>query len=216
MFHTLLANSIAVLIMSAHAMLPVAQEDAVVLSSRTMDMTNRHAVESVNQVFADNILLSLAYLRGIQINPSSVDWEQVRQPFTHDITLYKDETFAFHTSVLPAYAYVVATTHSSFGLSDGYKHSGLLAGDGVCHIASLLYWAAKDAGLDAYAPTNHDFASIPGIPREYGVSIYYTVGNVSASAQQNMYIANRNDMPVKIRISYDGSVITTSVIAPQN
>lgn len=78
--------------------------------------------------------------------------------------------------------------------------------------ASLLYWAAKDAGLAALAPTNHDFASIPEVPKEYGVSIYFTPGAHDANAKQNLYITNTFDKPVHFTFAYDGTSLSVKVI----
>lgn len=68
--------------------------------------------------------------------------------------------------------------------TEGLISDGYLTGDCVCHLASLIYWAARDAGLTALAPTNHDFTTIPEVPKEYGVSIYFTPGAREANAQK--------------------------------
>ena len=96
------------------------------------------------------------------------------------------------------------TTNAHFNYQDGFKSDGYLTGDGVCHLASLMYWAAKDAGLTAYAPTSHDFAIINGVPREYGVSIYSVPDDFDTSARQNLYIQNNLNFPVAFIFNYDG------------
>ncbi|OGH13341.1 MAG: hypothetical protein A2687_05140 [Candidatus Levybacteria bacterium RIFCSPHIGHO2_01_FULL_38_26] len=84
-------------------------------------------------------------------------------------------------------------------------------GNGVCHLASLIYLAAKTAGLDAYAPTSHDFAVIPEISKEFGVSIYSYPGHVTANARQNLYITNNKKNPVIFEFIYDGENLKLSV-----
>ncbi|HKC05172.1 MAG TPA: VanW family protein, partial [Patescibacteria group bacterium] len=78
-------------------------------------------------------------------------------------------------------------------------------GDGVCHLASLISWAAKDAGLDVYVPARHDFAKINDVPKEYGVSIN------SNKPYGNLYITNNFDKPVTFNFNYDGTNLTVSV-----
>ena len=123
------------------------------------------------------------------------------------------QEFVFHDQILPEYkGSVVRTTNAHFNYQDGFKSDGYLTGDGVCHLASLIYWTAKDAGLEAYAPTDHDFAEIPGVPKEYGVSIYDLPGAFETSARQNLYITNNLDKPVSFIFNYDGSNLTVDVI----
>jgi len=106
---------------------------------------------------------------------------------------------------------VVKTTNAHFNYQDGFKSSGYLYGDGVCHLASLLYWASKDAGLLAFSPTNHDFANINEVPKEYGVSIYYLPGSFEKSSKENLYITNNLDKSVSFIFSYDGSNLSLEI-----
>jgi vancomycin resistance protein YoaR len=102
--------------------------------------------------------------------------------------------------------------NAHFNYDDGFKSDGYLTGDGVCHLASIIYWAAKDAGLAALAPTNHNFATIPEVPKEYGVAIYYIPGSHDTNAKQNLYITNTFDKPVQFAFAYDGTSLTVKVI----
>lgn len=175
-----------------------------VLSQHAMSLQERYAVPSVNEVFKDNILLTLVYMDG-KTGQSSLNWEEIRKPASYGFTLRPGETFAFHNNVLDQFkGKVVKTTNAHFGLDQGFKSDGYLFGDGVCHLASLLYWVAKDAKLAANAPTSHDFAAIPQIPKEYGVSIYDVPGQASAnaSASQNLYITNTKEHDVTFTFSY--------------
>lgn len=166
----------------------------------------------MNKVMKDNILLTVAYMRGMPVS-ASPDWEAVRKPFQYAFELKPGETYTFQRDSLPEYASsVVKTTDVNFGADDGYKSDGYLMGDGVCHLASLFHWAAKDAGLKSLAPTNHDFMPIPEIPKEYGVSIYSMPGNKDANAQQNLYVKNDENASVSFYISYDGNNLEVKVV----
>lgn len=182
------------------------------LGRETMSLSDRYPVDSVNTVFKDNILLSLAYLRGIQSHDKPVDWQTIEKPFDYSFTLRPGEVFAFHKDVLPEFAgKVVKSIDSTFGYTDGYKSDGYLTGDGVCHMATLLHWAASDAGIQVVAPTPHDFAIIPDVPKKYGTSIYFDPNTPGSNAQQNLYIQNTKDVPVTFVISYEHNAVTVEV-----
>ena len=178
----------------------------VVLASHSISLENRYRNSYVNNVFKDNILLALNYMEGEVKDKASLNWENVEKPNHFEFTLKPGEKFAFHNEALPEYKEnVVQTTNSNFGWADGYKSDGYLVGDGVCHFASLIYWAAKDANLVAYAPANHNFATIPDIPKEYGVSIR------APHASQNLYIVNDKDYHVIFAFDYDGENLSVSI-----
>lgn len=182
------------------------------LAERSMSLENRYPIESVNTVFKDNILLTAAYMRNYVPNAQTIKWDDVTKPFHYEFTLKPQETFAFHNDALPELQKsVTKTTNAHYNAQEGFKTSGLLYGDGVCHFASLIYWAAKDANLDAKAPTNHDFRAIPEIPKEYGVSIYSMPGQTMANAQQNLYITNTQDKPVVFTFDYEDNVLRVAV-----
>jgi len=181
------------------------------LASHEMSLEKRYDIASVNEVFKDNILLNLAYLEGKPINPRSVDWNSVKQPFTYQFSLKPGQTFAYHNDVKSGYSNVVKTTNAHFNAQEGFKSDGYLYGDGVCHLASLIYWTAKDAGLQAEAPTNHDFMKINQIPRQFGVSIYNVPGQTATNTNQNLYVTNTTQNTVNFVFNYDGHNLTTTI-----
>lgn len=177
-----------------------------------MPLSDRYPVESVNEVFKKNILLTMAYLSGTVKSARDVDWKKVTTPFTYEFKLNPGEVFSFHDIEMAEFAKkTVQTTHSHFSASEGYISDGFLFGDGVCHLASLMNWAAQDAGLEVVAPTNHNFANIPDIPKEYGTSIYVQPNEISTSQQQNLYIKNNFSAPVIFRFQYDGKNVSLSI-----
>ncbi len=177
-----------------------------VLSTKEISLDKRYSDPSVNQVFKDNILLNIAYLKGTVKDPSKINWEQVKKPFKYEFKLKPGETFAFHDDVLPEYKDKISqTTNAHFNAQEGFKSDGYLFGDGVCHLASILYWVARDAGIEAKAPTAHDFMIIPEIPKEYGVSIF------SNNATQNLYVKNNKETDLSFRFEYSDNELKVSV-----
>src|SRR3990167_2148766 len=176
-----------------------------VLSSREISLENRYEVKDVSDVFRDNILLNLAYMDGKVTKASDINWDQIKKPFKYEFKLEPNKTFAYHEDVLEEYKNkVVKTTNAHFNAEEGFKTDGYLFGDGVCHLASLIYWVAKDANLDVKAPTNHDFAAIPEINREYGVSIYSSPFSRGPNVQQNLYITNNKGKDITFKFEYNG------------
>jgi len=168
-----------------------------VLAQASYSLSNRYSDNYVNDVFTDNILLTLAYMSGKVKKGENISWETVKTSGTNTIILKPGETFAFHDSALKKYKNtIVATTNAHFNSSEGFKSDGWLVGDGVCHLASFMYALTKKAGLQSEAPTNHDFANIPDIPKELGVSIYYMPDNPNSSTLQNLYITNSFDKTI--------------------
>lgn len=182
------------------------------LASHAISLEDRYAVPSVNDVMRDNILLTLAYMRGLVHDPKNINWDKVRSPFTYTFTLKHGESYAFQRDSLPEFANsVTVTTDLHFASQEGFKSDGYLFGDGVCHLASLFYWVAQDAHLNSVAPTNHDFAKIPEIPREYGVAIYSQPNQYDTNAHQNLYVKNDGANPVEFEIGYDGKELQVKV-----
>lgn len=185
-----------------------------VLAFHEISLENRYNNAFVNDVFKDNILLNIAYMKGGIDKSSEVNWSELAKPFRHQFELKPNETFAFHEDVLSEYyGKVTKTTNAHFNSAEKFKSDGYLVGDGVCHLASLIYWTAKDANLDAKAPTNHDFMVIPQIPKEFGVSIYSYPGRSSANATQNLYVTNNTKNPVTFKFEYDGISLKVSIWA---
>ena len=182
------------------------------LGSKEFSLENRYADSFVNKVFKDNILLDIAYMSGKITKASDINWDEIEKPFKFSFSLIPGKTFAFHEDVLPQYQDSLAlTTKAHFNWSEGFKSDGYLTGDGVCHLASLMYWAAKEAGLKVYAPTNHDFMPIPEIPREFGVSIYSMPGQNESNARQNLYITNDQKSEVTFVFDYNGKDLKFTV-----
>lgn len=182
------------------------------LASETISLEKRYEDTFVNDVFKDNILLNMSYLTGKVTRKEDIDWSEIQKPIKYKFTLLPNKTFAFHEDVLPKYRdSVVKTTNADFNFDDGFKSDGYLMGDGVCHLASLMYWVAKKANLDAYAPTSHDFMAIPEISREYGVSIYKTPGSPDSNAMQNLYITNNKKNPVIFEFDYKDRELKFSI-----
>lgn len=160
------------------------------VTDKSLDLTNRTPSVSINEGFADNMLLSLHYLKGDAGNPRSINWDEIRKPFEVSFTLFPGEVFAFHDNVMPKYANPQYTLKSKFVTNEGYKFVNGLGGNGVCHLATLINWAAKEANLEVTAPANHDFYPVVGIPRENGTAI------MSTGSTGNLYVKNNKDNPV--------------------
>lgn len=195
--------------------IPQADKNVVggnLLASESISLENRYDDKFVNDVFKDNILLNMSYLTGRVTKKEDIDWREIQKPIKYKFILFSNKTFAFHEDVLPKYKNsVVRTTNADFNFDDGFKSSGYLVGDGVCHLASLIYWVAKKANLDAYAPTNHDFRAIPEIAREFGVSIYKMPGNLIANAMQNLYITNNRKNAVIFEFDYKDNELKLAI-----
>ncbi len=182
---------------------------AHILAVKTMSLDNRYPEQSVNEIFKENILLTTAYMRG----EKRIDSHSIDKPFHYGITLHRGEVFAFHDDVLPKYSgRVVATMHAHFNGKEGFKSDGYLTGDGVCHLASLIDFAAQSAGLNVFAPTSHDFANIPDVPREYGVAIYNVPSEPMVNAQHNLYVTNSLSQDITMVFDYHNSMLKVSII----
>ncbi len=193
-------------------MISLKAEDNVI-SQKEFSLENRYPLASVNQVFKENILLNLAYLRGSVLSRQDINWNEINKPFSFEFKLEPNKTFAYHEDVEEKYKNtLVKTTNAHFNSTEGFKTDGYLFGDGVCHLASLIYWAAKEAGLEAKAPTNHNFADIPDVPKEYGVSIYSNPYAKGSHTRQNLYITNNQPKVVSFKFDYDGQKVKVSVL----
>jgi hypothetical protein len=184
-----------------------------ILASRQISLETRYAVKSVNDVMKKNILLNLAYLSGEVKSKKDINWDELLKSKEYTLVLRPNETFAFHDSVLDEYkSTLVATTNAHFNSKEGFLSDGYLVGDGVCHFASIIYWAAKDAGLDALRTKSHSVAKIQEVPDEYGVSIYVDPSS-GYGARNNLYVTNNKEHDVKFRFEYkEGGALKVSVI----
>lgn len=185
---------------------------AEVLSEKTYSLSDRYWNTYVNNVFADNILLTLAYMRGTAKEGQPVDWGNVTGNFTYTLTIQPGQTFAFHNALLPQYQNKpVETTNAHFNSNEGFKSDGWLVGDGVCHLASFMNVVARNAHLDVLSPTPHDFARIPDVPRQLGVAIFYLPDELGSSSMQNLYITNTFEKPITFVFTHAGDTLTIQV-----
>ncbi|HLC87514.1 MAG TPA: VanW family protein [Patescibacteria group bacterium] len=183
------------------------------LGSRSMSLDMRYGYDLPENVYKDNILLNLAYLSGTVKSKSDINWDQLKQPKSIEFSLEPGQRFAYHGLIDPKYQDNVAlAVDTNFGAGDGYKFEGGLYGMGVCHLASLIHWAALDAGLESIAPSNHDFYPIPEIPKEYGVAVYNSPDSPAASVRQNLYIKNTLESKVTFKFDFDGDNLRVSVL----
>jgi hypothetical protein len=170
--------------------LPAIKEE--VLAEHFLDLKVRSESDAVNEVFKDNILLALEY-------------------YGYSFILKPEEVFAFHANIASEFADLpVKTGGTNYTAKEGYKTILGLPGNGVCHLASLMNWTAADAGLEVTARVNHDFAPIPEVPREYGTSIRYMPAGGN-SQNQNLYIKNTFDFPVKFVFTTDSESVSLKI-----
>ncbi len=178
-----------------------------ILASHEMSLEKRYY-----PVQKENILLNLAYMDGRVKGKEDINWDEIQKPFKYEFKLEPRKTFAFHDDILPEYKdSLVKTTQAHFNASEGFKTNGYLFGDGVCHLASLIYWVAKDANLETNTPINHDFMAIPEISREYGVSIYSNPASYGSNTKQNLYITNNKEKTITFSFDYNGDKLKVSV-----
>lgn len=184
-----------------------------VIAQKEMPLDDRYPVKSVSDVFKDNILLNLAYLNGTVTKAQDIKWDEITKPFQFEFKLEPNKTFAFHSDIEDKYKdSLVKTTNAHFNSTEGFKTDGYLFGDGVCHLASLINWVAKEAGLSVEAPTNHNFANIPDVPKEYGVSIYNSLGSSGSNELQNLYITNNKSKPITFKFEYKNDKLKVSAV----
>lgn len=181
------------------------------LAQHSFSLEKRYGDAWVNHVFKENILLTLAYGRKLVQEGKPVNWQEVDAPFVWSLDLPPGKVLTYHDSVLPKYEPgAIPLTSVYFNSAEGFLSDGWLVGDGTCHLASLLAWVARDAGLGVEAPTNHNFAPVPEVPKEDGVAIYHVPSNPTGSAQQNLYIQNTRGNPIQFVFHYDGTNLNIS------
>lgn len=212
-YHTVAKISTIAVITLSQLTTPAVQQEQVALASHEISLENRYPVKSVSDIFKDNILLNLAYMDGKVKRKEDINWDEIKKPFISQFSLEPGKTFAFHEDILDEYKNtLVKTTQAHFNSSEGFKTDGYLFGDGVCHLASLMYWVARDAQLATYAPTNHDFLDIPEIDKQYGVSIYSNPFSKGSYQMQNLYVTNNKQKPITFKFEYNGEKLKASVI----
>lgn len=169
-------------------------KNQVVLSERALIFDEFNLGDYADGILSFNILRYFHFLKG---DAEEFVGNEVREPFEGRLVLNPGEVFAYHPEVLDEYQDAVAITpETDLSLADGYKALEGLSANGVCYSASLFNWVASEAGLEVVAKVNHDFFPVPGVPREYGTSIYHLAGSHS-SRLQNLYIRNSYEFPVE-------------------
>lgn len=204
---TLIAALLSFILTAAPVGAPVISHapTTTVLGEREFSLAQRYNVASVNEIMKKNILLNLAYMEGTVTKKSDISWDKIESPSDYSFTLKPGEVFAFHDSILPEYQdKVVKTTNAHFNSTEGFVSDGYLVGDGVCHFASIIDYAASDAGLDVLRTKAHTIAHINQIPDEYGVSIYVEPGS-GYGARNNLYITNNKGTDVTFHFTYDAN-----------
>lgn len=198
MFNILFSLLASVVLFSSAPGIIHAKAPDTVLATENYSLLDRYSNTYVNNVFSDNILLTLAYMSGKVKAGQAIDWNRVRADQEYAIILQPGQTFAFHASVLPQYqGKISVTTNAHFDSAEGFESDGYLVGDGVCHLASFMNVAAKAAGLTVVAPTPHNFAVIADVAKKDGVAIYDSPDSPTASALQNLYITNNKAKPIE-------------------
>src|SRR3990167_6819450 len=176
---------------SLAAMLTIGQMVSPIPQTHELASHEMYLEKRYYPVQKENILLNMAYIDGRVKQKSDINWDEIKKPFKSEFKLEPGQVFAYHDDLLPQFeGKVVKTSNSHFMASDGYVSAGYLAGDGVCHSASLIYWTALDAGLEALAPIDHDFMPIPEIDKKYGVSIYANPQSRGSNSRNNLYVTN--------------------------
>ena len=111
------------------------------LAVREFSLNNRYGNSFVNNVFKDNILLTIKYTKGEKIDPSKIDWEKIGKPMEYRLSLKPGETFAFHDDVLPKYdGKVKKTTNSHFNSSEGFNSFIDPTSFGMARFNLLAFW----------------------------------------------------------------------------
>jgi vancomycin resistance protein YoaR len=158
---------------------PLGETKEVVLAEYSLDLSERNSSPQINEIFVFNILHAVDY-------------------FPETVVLLPGEIFAFHPNVLPEFAdQPLKTGWTKYTKSEGYQTALGLPGNGVCHLATLINWTAQEAGLEVTAKVDHNFAPVPGIPKEHGTSIRFMPDGGLNSQDQNLYVRNNFDFPVK-------------------
>lgn len=214
MFSQIISTIAAISVLTTNTIIAMSPDSPHVetVAEKQYSLSDRYGNSFVNNVFADNILLTLAYMRGVAKDGQSVDWNKVKSNFSYDFVLKPGQTFAFHDQVLPEYKNdITVTTNAHFDSAEGFESDGWLVADGVCHLASFMNVVARSANLQVVSPTPHDFAKIPDVPEKYGVAIYYMPGESGSSSLQNLYVKNTFNKPVMFTFIHTGSNLDIKV-----
>lgn len=176
---------------------PLGKIQSKVLVEHKIDLSKRNEDQKVNEVFAYNVLLTVEYFKnGFELEPG--------------------ETFAFHETILPEFEdKTLKTGWTKYTKQEGYKTTLGLVGNGACHLASLINWTASKADLKVVSKVNHNFAEIPGVPKEHGTSIRYTPDGSLNSRSQNLYVTNNKNHPVRFEFETEGQFLTLRILGEE-
>lgn len=184
----------------------VNQEESRVLAVQVLDLSERDEGQFINQVYKDNILLAFSFL-------TLQEWNSSYTSGKTGFILQPGEVFCFHENISGEFkGKEVKTMGTKFQAQEGYRSSGWVYGDGVCHLASLIHWTAVEAGLEITARVKHNFRPIPGIPEKYWTSIRYCSSGCN-SQSQNLYVTNTHDFPVEFKFSIEGEKLELEIIS---
>src|SRR5581483_2070204 len=124
MVQRFIAFILFIVLLTNSFVMPSQQKNAVqILSQKDYSLADRYNNAFVNSVFSDNILLTLAYMRGSVHAGQQVNWNSVKKDFTYTLIIKPGKTFAFHDDVLPQYKTSdVNTTHAHFDSAEGFKY----------------------------------------------------------------------------------------------
>lgn len=157
------------------------------LTTRMMSLGNRHLSSEINAIWAKNILLAVS-----RISPLDAGRLKEDPTFLGSIQMVPDAEFSFVKEAGP-----------TLTEKDGFLSDGILPGNGVCHLASLINWALEDASISGIEINNvvpHS-APIPGIPNNRAVSI------LSADPKQDLVIKNKGKVTLELVFRYVGANI---------
>jgi len=70
-----------------------------------------------------------------------------------------------------------------------------------------MYWVADEAGLETFNPSDHNFAVINEVPKEYGSGI------LSPNPLGNLYITNSLEKPVTFEFNFDGENLSLTAVS---
>jgi len=190
-----------------------------ILAKETLDLTKRSQSKEVNEIFRDNILLILHYLKGDEKSfvdhDRKTEWEKIREPFEIEFRLKPGETFAFHDKLLAEFeGKVTKTIPVKYEAREGFKVVDGLYGNGVCHLATLMNWVATEARLESVALVNHDFFPVPETPQKYGVAIYYT--GEDEARRQNLYIINTLNIAVILKFFSNSDKVEFKIVKTED
>ncbi len=180
----------------------------VVLGEQVLSLKTRYPDNSVNKVFAKNIINYLLTLS--LLDPEGLKSDE--DGYSFSIKLNPGDILAFHKEILKEFTNRnVISSPTELSPQEGYETLNGLSANGVCHIASFINQVASEANLVVTAKVNHDFAPVPDVPKKYGTSIYYMKGGGNNSKNQNLYIENNYSAPVYLHFTISPETVKLTI-----